>query len=210
MTGVSDGLYLSLSGLIAEKQMQLLACFSKKSHSFCTINHPIAHMGKKSCPESFLPRLLAEVHVQLLSRAPISAEMLRSNPMSQSIVLITAAHIHHTYPCSPVVHTTVNNRWLAKSRRKGFEVLQHHCSPRPLSPKQHGFHGPGCDPAPREDDLRKILAEETGLLRLFLLLFQFLAGRAVPGCRKLVRAAWFCVCTEFPEKSITYWRMLMC
>lgn len=158
--------------------MQLLACFSKKSRSLCTINHPTAYMGKKSCPKSFLPRPLAELHVQLLSRAPVSAETLRSNPMSQPIISIAAAHIHHTHPCGPVVRATVNNLWLAKSRRKGFEVLQRCCSPRSLIAKQHGFHGPRCDPVPREDDLRKILAEETGRLGLFLLLFQFLAGLA--------------------------------
>lgn len=175
ITGVSGGLCLSLSGLIAEKQMQLLACFSKKSHSLCTINHPIAHLGNKSCAKSFSPRLLAEVHVQLLSRCPISAEMLRFNPRSQSIMLIAAARIHHTYPCGPVVHATVNNRCLAKRRRKGLEVLQRCSAPRSLIPKQCGFHGPGCDSAAREDDVRKIFAEETSLFSLFLRLFQFLA-----------------------------------
>lgn len=177
MTGVSDGLYLSLSGLIAEKWMKLLACFSKKSCSLCAINRPIAHLGKKSCPKSFPPRLLAEVHLQLLSGSPISAEM-HSNPMSQSIILIPAARIHHTCSRSPVAHATVNNRWLAKSRRKDFEVLQHCCSPRSQIPKQRGFQGPACDPAPKEDNLRKIFAEATGLPGLFLLLFQFLAGLA--------------------------------
>lgn len=191
ITGVSGGLCLSLSGLIAEKQMQLLACFSKKSYSLCTINHPIAHLGKKSCPESFSPRLLAEVHVQLLSRAPISAEKLRFNPRSQSIILIAAAPIHHTYPCGPVVHATVNNRCLGKRRRKGFEVLQRCSAPRSLIPKHCGFHGPGCDPAAREDDLRKILAEETGLLSLFLRLFQFLAGLAAAWMPKVCQSCLF-------------------
>jgi len=135
-------------------------------------------MGKKSCPGSLPPRLLAEVHVQFLFRAPISAEMSPSDPMSKSIILISAAHIRHTYPCGPVVHATVNNHWLAKSRRKGFEALRCCCSPGSLVPKQHGFPGPGCDREPREDGLREILAEETGVLSLFLLLFQFLAGLA--------------------------------
>lgn len=57
-------------------------------------------------------------------------------------------------------------------------------------PDQHGSHGPGCDPAPREGDPRKILVEEAILLHLFLLLFQLLVG---PAAAWMPKASQSCV-----------------
>lgn len=106
--GVCDGLYLSLSGLIAEQQMQILACFSKlfskKNCSLCTISHLIAQMGKKILSQVLLSQIACRAAHAI---TVISTETLCSNPVSQSEIMIAAAHIHHTYPCGPVLHATV-------------------------------------------------------------------------------------------------------
>lgn len=167
--------------------MQLLACFSKKSCSLCAIN--IALIGKKSCSKPIPSRFPV-----WLPKAPICAEMLRSNPMPQSIVVVAAAHICHTQFCSPGLRAMVNNCCLAKSKRKGFEILHCCCSPKSRIPKQGEFRGSDVTVHPGKMILEKSLQKKLVLSISSCSCSTLWQDQLLSGCQKLVRAAWLCGC----------------